>query len=39
MIQNANFLSNSGFECDIYVEEDFMNDSDTMKKKITKILW
>ncbi len=27
------------FECDIYVEEDFMNDSDTMKKKITKILW
>ncbi len=36
MIQNANFLSNSGFECDIYVEEDFMNDSDTMKKRLQK---
>ncbi len=34
MIQNANFLSNSGFLCDIYVEEDYMNDSDTMKRRI-----
>lgn len=34
MIQNANFLASKGFECDIYVEEDYMNDSDTMKKRI-----
>lgn len=34
MVQNANFLSNSGFICDIYVEEDYMNDSDTMKKRL-----
>lgn len=36
MVQNANFLSNSGFECDIYIEEDYMNDSDTMKRRLEK---
>lgn len=34
MIQNANFLSNSGILCDIYIEEDYMNDSETMKKRL-----
>lgn len=34
MIQNANFLSDSGYECDIYVEEDYINDSDTLKRTI-----
>lgn len=34
MIQNANFLASKGFECDIYVEEDYVNDSETMKKRI-----
>ena len=34
MIQNANFLSDSGYECDIYVEEDYINDSDTLRKQI-----
>ena len=34
MIQNANFLATKGFECDIYVEEDYMNDSETLKKRI-----
>ena len=34
MIQNANFLSDSGYECDIYVEEDYVNDSDTLRKQI-----
>lgn len=36
MIQNANFLAFKGFECDIYVEEDYVNDSDTMKQQIIK---
>ena len=34
MIQNANFLVSKGFECDIYVEEDYMNDSESLKKRI-----
>lgn len=34
MIQNANFLVTKGFECDIYVEEDYVNDSISMKKRI-----
>ena len=34
MIQNANFLAEKGFECDIYIDEDYMNDSETLKKKI-----
>ncbi len=34
MIQNANFLASKGFECDIYVEEDYMNDSESLKKRI-----
>ncbi len=34
MIQNANFLAEQGFLCDIYVEEDYMNDSNTVKKRI-----
>lgn len=34
MIQNANFLASKGIECDIYVEEDYVNDSDTLKQRI-----
>lgn len=34
MIQNANFLVKCGYECDIYVEEDYVNDSDSMKALI-----
>lgn len=34
MIQNANFLVKKGFEVDIYVEEDYMNTSETLKKRI-----
>lgn len=34
MVQNANFLADQGYECDIYVEEDYVNDSETLKKRI-----
>lgn len=34
MIQNANFLVRKGFECDIYVEEDYANTNESMKKRI-----
>lgn len=36
MVQNANFLSDSGILCDIYIEEDYMNDSESMKKRLQK---
>lgn len=34
MIQNANFLVRQGFECDIYVEEDYVNTNESMKQRI-----
>lgn len=34
MIQNANFLVKCGYECDIYVEEDYINTSESMKEII-----
>lgn len=34
MIQNANFLVKQGFECDIYVEEDYANTNESMKQRI-----
>ena len=34
MIQNANFLVRQGFECDIYVEEDYANTNESMKQRI-----
>jgi hypothetical protein len=34
MIQNANFLVKCGYECDLYIEEDYVNDSESMKKII-----
>ena len=34
MIQNANFLVRQGFECDIYVEEDYVNTNESMKQQI-----
>ena len=34
MIQNANFLVKCGYECDIYVEEDYVNTNETIKNRI-----
>lgn len=34
MIQNANFLVRQGFECDVYVEEDYVNTNESMKQRI-----
>lgn len=36
MIQNANFLTTKGIECDIYIEEDYVNTSKTMEERIKK---
>ena len=34
MIQNANYLVSIGYEVDIYVEEDFVNTNESLKKRI-----
>lgn len=37
MIQNANFLVRIGYECDIFVEEDFVTTDERLKKIIIKL--
>ena len=36
MIQNANFLVKCGYECDLYLEEDYVSNSTSMKAIIEK---